>query len=173
MIATAFADLGFDVDVGRCSRPRTRSPARPPTTMCTSWACRRWPPPPHPGAGAAGRPCRGGRPDIMIVVGGVIPPGTRRAVRRRVRRRSSAGHGHRRLGGQADRQARRRLDLELAASGSGSSGLTKLMARRPIDVAALTEECSPTAGPIWPGRSPSSSRRGPITARPRRRCCSH
>ncbi|CAM5694564.1 methylmalonyl-CoA mutase OS=Streptomyces alboniger OX=132473 GN=CP975_01915 PE=3 SV=1 [Streptomyces alboniger] len=36
VIATAFADLGFDVDVARCSRPRPRWPARPSRRTCTS-----------------------------------------------------------------------------------------------------------------------------------------
>jgi methylmalonyl-CoA mutase len=40
VIATAFADLGFDVDVGRCSRPPKRRRARRSTTTCTRSACR-------------------------------------------------------------------------------------------------------------------------------------
>src|SRR5207244_7405233 len=35
VIATAFADLGFDVDVGRSSRRRKRSRARRSRTTCT------------------------------------------------------------------------------------------------------------------------------------------
>ena len=44
VIATAFADIGFDVDVARCSPHPTRWPARPPTTTCTWSGCRRWRP---------------------------------------------------------------------------------------------------------------------------------
>lgn len=75
VIATAFADIGFDVDVGALFSTPTRLPARPPTTTFTSSGVLL----------AAGHltlvPALRqaladvGRPDIMIVVGGVIPPG--------------------------------------------------------------------------------------------------
>jgi methylmalonyl-CoA mutase len=44
IIATAFADLGFDVDIGRCSKRPQKPPDRPPKTTCTSSASPRWPP---------------------------------------------------------------------------------------------------------------------------------
>ena len=45
VIATAFADIGFDVDVGfAVLHARRRSRGRPPTTTCTSSGCPRWPP---------------------------------------------------------------------------------------------------------------------------------
>ena len=76
VIATAFADLGFDVDIGPLSRPRTRRRARRSRTTSTSSASRSL------AAGhltlvpelQAPRWRRPGRADIMIVVGGVIPP---------------------------------------------------------------------------------------------------
>ncbi len=40
IIATAFADLGFDVDIARCSRRRTRSRRTPSTPTSTSSASR-------------------------------------------------------------------------------------------------------------------------------------
>ena len=44
VIATAFADLGFDVTVGRCSRRRKRSRGSRTSTTCISSAPRRWRP---------------------------------------------------------------------------------------------------------------------------------
>ena len=43
VIASAFADLGFDVDIGPCSRRRTKPPGRRSRTTCTWSASRRWP----------------------------------------------------------------------------------------------------------------------------------
>ena len=76
VIATAFADLGFDVDVG----PLFQTPeevARQAVeadvhVVGVSLAGRG---PPHPGARAARRARRPGADDILVVVGGVIPPG--------------------------------------------------------------------------------------------------
>ena len=92
VIATAFADLGFDVDVG----PLFQTPGRggPPGRRGRRahrrglLAGRRAP---HPGAGAARASWpSAGREDIMIVVGGVIPPQDfADAARGRARRRSS------------------------------------------------------------------------------------
>jgi methylmalonyl-CoA mutase len=59
VIATAFADLGFDVDVGPCSRRPPRPPARRWRTTSTSSACPRWPPatsPWCPNSSASWRP---------------------------------------------------------------------------------------------------------------------
>ncbi|WP_144208700.1 hypothetical protein [Mycobacterium tilburgii] len=65
-----------DVDVGSLFSTPEEGLARPPTTTCTWWACPRL---------AAGHLtlvptlrdalAEVGRPDVMIVVGGVIPPG--------------------------------------------------------------------------------------------------
>ena len=38
VVATGYADIGFDVDMGRCSRHLPRLPSRPLRTMSTSWA---------------------------------------------------------------------------------------------------------------------------------------
>ena len=75
VIATAFADLGFDVTSARCSRRLKKSPGRQWKTTCT-WSA---------SSLAAGHKTlvpelRGalkklGREDIMIVAGGVIPAG--------------------------------------------------------------------------------------------------
>ena len=42
VIATAFADIGFDVYVGSLFSTPDEWPARPPTTTCTSSGCPRW-----------------------------------------------------------------------------------------------------------------------------------
>ncbi len=44
VIASAFADLGFDVDIGPLFRTPTRRPGRRSRTTCTSSASARWPP---------------------------------------------------------------------------------------------------------------------------------
>ena len=44
VIATAFADIGFDVDVGSLFSTRRRSRGRPPTTTCTWSGSPRWRP---------------------------------------------------------------------------------------------------------------------------------
>ena len=73
VIATAFADLGFDVDVGPLFRRQRRPLGRRQTTTYTSLAwlvgCG------APDAGAARAALEAvGRPDIGVVVGGVVPP---------------------------------------------------------------------------------------------------
>ena len=74
VLATAYADLGFDVDIGPLFQTPKKSRDRPWKTTSTSSASVRSP--------AATRPyCRScvaelsrlGRPDIMVVIGGVIP----------------------------------------------------------------------------------------------------
>ena len=75
VIATAFADLGFDVDVG----PLFQTPGEVARQAVEAdvhivgrlVAGRRAP---HPGARAARRAGPAEGPDIMVVVGGVIPP---------------------------------------------------------------------------------------------------
>ena len=76
VVATAYADLGFDVDIGPLVPDSRRKPrAWRPKTTCTSSASARWP-------AATRRLCvqliaelkKIGRDDIMVVVGGVIPP---------------------------------------------------------------------------------------------------
>ena len=42
VIASAFADLGFDVDIGPLFATPAKRRARPSRTTCTSSACRRW-----------------------------------------------------------------------------------------------------------------------------------
>ena len=74
VVASGFADLGFDVDVGPLSRRRRRRRRRPLTTTCMS----------SHSSLAAGHltliPAlkkasgRARRSDILIVAGGVIPP---------------------------------------------------------------------------------------------------
>lgn len=59
----------------RCSPRPTRSPSRPPTTTCTSSVSRRWPPVTTLVPALRDALAAVGRPDIMVVVGGVIPPG--------------------------------------------------------------------------------------------------
>ena len=75
VIATAFADLGFDVDVGPLFQTPEEVARQAVETdvhvVGVSHARRR---PPHPRAGAQRALADIGRPDIMIVVGGVIPP---------------------------------------------------------------------------------------------------
>ena len=76
VIATAFADLGFDVDIGPLFQtPKEVARAWPWRTTCTCSASPRSP---------AGHKTlvpeviaelkRSGRDDILVVVGGVIPP---------------------------------------------------------------------------------------------------
>jgi methylmalonyl-CoA mutase cobalamin-binding domain/chain len=76
VIATAFADLGFDVDIGPLFQTPAEVARRPWRTTCTWWAQlagRR----PQDAAAAAGAELAAlGREDIMVVVGGVIPPRT-------------------------------------------------------------------------------------------------
>ena len=101
VIATAFADLGFDVDVG----PLFQTPeevARQAVeadvhVVGVSLARRRAP---HPGAGAARRARRArAATDIMIVVGGVIPPQDFDELRAAgAAAIFPPGHGHRRRG---------------------------------------------------------------------------
>jgi methylmalonyl-CoA mutase len=74
VIATAFADIGFDVDVGPLFQTPTRPRRTPSTTMCMSSASR------QPGGGAqdAGPQLiealkAEGRGDIIVICGGVIP----------------------------------------------------------------------------------------------------
>ena len=107
VIATAFADLGFDVDVGplfqtpdggRAAGGRGRRARRR-----GQLAGRRAP---DAGARAARELAALGREDIMIVVGGVIPAQDFEALRAAGRRRDlPAGHGHRRGRGGAARHA--------------------------------------------------------------------
>ena len=95
---------------------------RPPTTTCTGR--RRWPPVTSTLVPALREAlAEGGRPDIMIVVGGVIPPGTSTNQPRRCGGDLPPGHGHRRLGGRADRQLADSLDPSWPHR--GPSGLTK------------------------------------------------
>ena len=107
VIATAFADLGFDVDIGPCSRPPRRPRARRSRTTSTCWACPRsrlahLTLVPQLKAALA----RKGRDDIMIVVGGVVPPQDYEELERRRRRGDlPAGHRDRRGRGSAARQA--------------------------------------------------------------------
>ena len=73
MVATAFADLGFDVDMGPLFQTPEECAARPSRTTCTPWAsrCRR---PQDPGAGHHLAELRKqGADDIIVFVGGVIP----------------------------------------------------------------------------------------------------
>jgi methylmalonyl-CoA mutase len=73
VVATAFADLGFDVDIGPLFQTPEEARARPSRTTCTRSACRPWPPATrrwcrhHQGA------ARQGADDIIVFVGGVIP----------------------------------------------------------------------------------------------------
>jgi methylmalonyl-CoA mutase len=75
VIATAFADLGFDVDIGPAvpDARRSRAPGRRERRAHhrRQLARRR---PPHACPRAARRTEEARAPDIMIVVGGVIPP---------------------------------------------------------------------------------------------------
>jgi methylmalonyl-CoA mutase len=48
VVATAFADLGFDVDMGPLFQTPRNAPARPSRTTCTRWASPRWPPATRP-----------------------------------------------------------------------------------------------------------------------------
>ena len=82
----------------RCSRRRRRSPGRRSRPTCTSSASRRWPP-------ATSRWCPAlrdalaelGADDVLIVVGGVIPPDDVPTLQGDGRRRGlPARHGHRR-----------------------------------------------------------------------------
>ncbi len=90
VISTGFADLGFDVDVGplfqtpeevaqQAADADVHIAACPPSPQVTSRWCRR----------CGRRSPRRGRPDIMVVVGGVIPRATSRSCTRPVPRRSS------------------------------------------------------------------------------------
>ena len=92
VIATAFADIGFDVDVGRCSPRRTRVARQAADNDVHVVGCPRWPPVtsrwcPRCGCTLA----EVGRPDIVIVVGGVIPPGDFDGALRRRCHGDSAG----------------------------------------------------------------------------------
>ena len=76
VIATAFADLGFDVDIGALFQTPAEAAQQAVDNdvhiVGVSLARRR---PPDPGARAASASSRrAGRGDIMIVVGGVVPP---------------------------------------------------------------------------------------------------
>jgi methylmalonyl-CoA mutase len=44
VVATAFADLGFDVDIGPLFQTPRNARARRSRTTCTRWASARWPP---------------------------------------------------------------------------------------------------------------------------------
>ena len=44
VVATGYADIGFDVDMGPLFQTRPKPPNRPSKTTCTWWAYRRWPP---------------------------------------------------------------------------------------------------------------------------------
>jgi methylmalonyl-CoA mutase len=48
VVATAFADLGFDVDIGPLFQTPRNARARPSRTTCTPWASPRWPPATRP-----------------------------------------------------------------------------------------------------------------------------
>ena len=83
VIASAFADLGFDVDIGPLFATPERSGAaggrerRAHRRRLVAGGR-----PPDAGAGAASAALeKAGRPDIMIVVGGVIPPQDFEALR--------------------------------------------------------------------------------------------
>ena len=74
VIATAFADLGFDVDVGPLFQTPEEAAATRSRTTCTSSACRARPPGHKtlvPELIAQLR--KQGGDDILVVVGGVIP----------------------------------------------------------------------------------------------------
>jgi methylmalonyl-CoA mutase len=75
VIATAFADIGFDVDIG----PLFQTPGRdraPGGRERRARGGRELPGrgPPHPGAALKAELGKLGRDDILVVVGGVIPP---------------------------------------------------------------------------------------------------
>jgi methylmalonyl-CoA mutase len=74
VIAIGFADLGFDVDIGPLFATPPRPRARPSRTTCTFSACRRWPRASDLVPELKAELAKQGRADIMIVVGGVVPP---------------------------------------------------------------------------------------------------
>ena len=163
VIATAFADLGFDVDVGPLfSTPgevaRQAVEADVHVVGVSSLAAGHLTLVPELRAELA----RLERPDIMVVVGGVIPPadvptlhemgaaavfgpGTviaEAAVDLLAKLSAGACTGRRRTDGPHSRRP-----------GAGQGGARRVARRR------------------WPGRSPSSSRTARTTARRRRSCC--
>jgi hypothetical protein len=75
VIATAFADLGFDVDVGPLFQtPRGGRPPGRRGRRARRRACRRWPPVTSPSCRRCGPSSTSWAvEDLMIVVGGVIP----------------------------------------------------------------------------------------------------
>ena len=113
MIATAFADIGFDVDVGSLfSTPeevaRQAADNDVHVVGVSSLAAG------HLTLVPALRDALAevGRPDIMIVVGGVIPPGRlRRVVRGRGDRDLPARHGDRRRRDRPAAEAGRAVGL--------------------------------------------------------------
>ena len=122
VIATAFADLGFDVDIGPLFQRPTRRRARRWRTTCTSSARLAGGRPPDAGAAPDGALAKLGRDDIMIVVGGVIPPDDYpRPVRGRRQGRVRPRHQHPCSGGGPARQTQQAAGL-WAAGGGGVRG---------------------------------------------------
>ena len=74
VVATGYADIGFDVDMGPLFQTRPKPPNRPSKTTCMWWAYRRWPPATRRSFRRSSPNWRSlGREDIVVIVGGVIP----------------------------------------------------------------------------------------------------
>ena len=109
MIATAFADIGFDVDVGslfstpeEVARQAADNDVHVVGVLSLAAGHLTLVPALRDAMAAVGRP------DIMIVVGGVIPPGDfEGALRRRGRRHLPARDGDRRRRDRLAEKARR------------------------------------------------------------------
>ena len=101
VIASAFADLGFDVGHRAAVRHAGRGRPSGGRERRTSSACRRWPPVTSPLVPALKAALEAeGRGDIMRV-GGVIPPQDFQALINRRRGDLPARHGDRRRRGEA------------------------------------------------------------------------
>ncbi len=169
VLATAFADLGFDVDVG----PLFQTPAEVARQAVeadvhvvgvNSLAAGHLTLVPQLRAELAAQ----GRPDIMIVVGGVIPPQDFDALR-------AAGAAAIYPPGTVIAAAA--LDLLAALTTPPLPTLTSpgppdgpSSGSGEVEVGEWWTGCGPAGGPPSPARSPSSSRAAPTTA-PRRRNC--
>ena len=73
VVATAFADLGFDVDMGPLFQTPRNAPARRSRTTCTRSALVARRRPQDAGAGDHQALKEQGADDIIVFVGGVIP----------------------------------------------------------------------------------------------------